>query len=93
VIPGVRSFTVVPTGAVSRSITVCVVLFTVDGALKPIVGSRDNTGVDGNGFEEINVCTSRESCAASAEARTTSSVFFVSSAEESASVSDDFFAR
>jgi hypothetical protein len=72
------------------------VLFTVDGALKPIVGSRDNAGVDGKGFAEIHVCMSRESSASSAEARTASSVFSVSSvssAEESASVSDDFFAR
>jgi hypothetical protein len=93
VIPVVRSFTVVPTGAVMRSTSVWVVLLTVDGVLKPTVGSRDNAGVDGKGFEEIKVCTSRESCAASAEAWTTSSVFSVSSAEESASVSDDFFAR
>jgi hypothetical protein len=92
-IPVVRSFTVVPTGAVMRSTSVWVVLFAVDGVLKPIVGSRDNAGVDGKGVEEINVCTSRESCASSAEARTASSVFSVSSTEESASVSDDFFAR
>jgi hypothetical protein len=89
----VRSFTVVPTGAVMRSTSVWVVLFTVDGALKPVVGSRDSAGVDGKGFEEINVCTSRESCASSAEAGTASSVASVSSAEESASVSDDFLAR
>ena len=92
-IPVVRSFTVVPTGAVMRSTSVWAVLLTVDGGLKPIVGSRDNAGVDGKGVEEINVCTNRESWAASAEAMTTSSVFSVSSAEESASVSDDFFAR
>ena len=92
-IPVVRSFTVVPTGAVMRSTSVWVVLLTVDGALNPIVGSRDNAGVDGKGFEEINVCTSRESGAESAKAGTASPVFSVSSAEESASVSDDFFAR
>ena len=89
----VGSLTIVPMGAVSRSTSVCVVLFTVDGALKPIVGSSDNAGVAGKGVEEINVCTSRESCASSAEARTTLSVSSVFSAEESVSVSDDFFAR
>jgi hypothetical protein len=93
VIPVVRSFTVVPTGAVMRSTSVWVVLLTVDGVLKPIVGSRDNAGVDGKGVDEINVCTSRESCASSAEARTVSSVFSVSSAEESVSLSDGFFPR
>ena len=92
-IPLVRSFTVVPMGEVMRSTSVWVVLSTIDGVLKPTVGSRASAEVDGKGFEEINVCTSRESCASSAEAGTASSVASVSSAEESASVSDDFLAR
>ena len=89
----VGSFTIVPMGEVMRSTSVCVVLFTVDGALKPIVGSRDNAGVDGKGVEGIKVCTSLDSSAFFAAARTTSSFSFVSSLEESVSDSDDFFPR
>jgi hypothetical protein len=90
-IPPARSLTVVPTGEVMRSTSVWVVLFTVDGTLKPTVGIKTREDVDGREVEG-SVCTT-VACASSAEARTTSSFFSVSSAEESTSVSDDFFAR
>ena len=76
-----------------RSTSVWVVLFTVDGALRPTVGSRASTEVDGKEGEGIKVCTSLDSSALFAAARTTSSFSFVSSLEESVSVSDDFFPR
>jgi hypothetical protein len=92
VIPPVRSLTVVPTGEVMRSTSVWVALFTVDGTLKPTVGIKTREDVDGREVEGISGCTT-VACASSAEARTTSPVFSVFSAEESTSVSDDFFAR
>ena len=89
----VRSFTVAPMGEVMRSTSVCVVLFTIDGVLKPTVGSNASAEVDGNGVEGIKVGTSLESSALSAAARTTLSFSSVFSSEESASVSDGFFPR
>ena len=91
-IPLVRSFTVAPTGAVMRSTSVWVVLLTVEGTLKPAVGIRTRGDVDGKEFEVISVGTT-VACVSSAEVRTTSSFSCVSSAEESAPVSDVFFAR